>query len=310
MKNIIEFDRHIPDYKNLIEEYKKHLIYSNCTKSTVDTYIIATNKFIEFLEVPLNELDYIHIIHYKSELQDRLKQKAATINKKLQALKRFISYLYNNNYIKSDMSKNIPFIKIQKQSYAPEGLTYQEINLLLQFAGSNSKQVLKLRNYTMIQLLLGTGIRLDELVNLDYRDIIINDRSGHLLVRKGKGDKERAVLLSSKVRNSLNIYFDYRVKKYKLDQLNPDDPVIANQSNKRMTPRSVQKVIKSLADKAKITRIQVTPHTFRHTFANRYFQSTKDILSLQALLGHEDLNTTGWYAKPTQKQLLDSMDLL
>lgn len=140
--------------------------------------------------------------------------------------------------------------------------------------------------------------------------IEIHKRSGYLLVRKGKGCKERKVFINSKVRNALEAYFDFRVNKYNLDQLESCDPAIANQSNKRMTHRSAQKVIKSLADKAKITRIQVTPHIFRHTFANRFFQSSKDILSLQSLLGHADLNTTSTYARPTQEQILESMDNL
>ena len=310
MKNIIEFDHPTPNYKDLLNEYKNHLIYSNSAKSTINTYMQIINQFIGFLEVPLDKLDYIHVIHYKSEIHDKQKQKATTINKKLQALKNFISYLYNKSYIKTDISKNISFIKIQKSAVAPKSLTYQEINLLLQFAGSNSKKILKLRNYAMIQLFLGTGLRLAEMVDLDYSDVVINDRSGHIIIRKGKGLKERMVFINSKTRNALNLYFDYRIQKYGLEKLEASDPAISNQSNKRMTSRSIQKVIQNLAQKTKIDRIQVTPHAFRHTFANRYYSETKDILSLQALMGHHSLETTGDYALPSQEQILESMNNL
>jgi site-specific recombinase XerD len=204
---------------------------------------------LSFLKDDLKSLDIVHIYYYRSELQDKQKLKSVTINKKLQALKSFFTYLYKADYIEEDFSNKMPLLKIQKTRVAPKALEEHEINLLLQFAGSNSKKILKLRNYTMIQLLLGTGIRLDELVNLDYGDITINDRSGHLTIRKGKGLKERVVFLNSKVRNALSLYFDYRLEKYSLERLEIDDPAISNQSNKRMSSRSVQKVIQTLAQK-------------------------------------------------------------
>ena len=311
MKNIIEFDHPTAkDYSELIARYEKYSLYENSSPSTIKTYSQEVKQFLSFLKDDLKSLDIVHIYYYRSELQDKQKLKSVTINKKLQALKSFFTYLYKADYIEEDFSNKMPLLKIQKTRVAPKALEEHEINLLLQFAGSNSKKILKLRNYTMIQLLLGTGIRLDELVNLDYGDITINDRSGHLTIRKGKGLKERVVFLNSKVRNALSLYFDYRVEKYSLERLEIDDPAISNQSNKRMSSRSVQKVIQTLAQKARIDRIQVTPHTFRHTFANKYYSATKDILSLQALLGHESLDTTGDYALPTQADILESLDKL
>jgi len=309
MKNIIEFDHPTSkNYFDLIEDYKNDLYCLNLSKSTITTYTQSISQFLNFLEDDLSSLDIVHIHHYKSELHDKQKLKAVTINKKLQALKSFISYLYKVTFIKDDISKKISLLKVQKTRIAPKALNESEINLLLQFAGSNSKKILKLRNYTMIQLLLGTGIRLDELVNLDYGDIVINDRSGHITIRKGKGLKERIVFTNSKVRNALSLYFDYRTEKFELSKIDSADPAISNQSNKRMTSRSVQKVIQSLAQKAKIDRIKISPHTFRHTFANKYYSATKDILALQALMGHNSLDTTGTYALPSQEELLASLD--
>jgi integrase/recombinase XerC len=246
------------------------------------------------------------MIHYQSELQDKQKLASTTINKKLHAIKSFLAWLYDNDYIAKDISRKIKTIKIQNQRVSPKSLNDKEVNLILQFCGI-SKASVKLRNYAMIQLMLNTGIRVSELVNLNYEDVDINERSGSILIKQGKGSKDRKVLLNSKARNALTNYFNHRIEKLN-GCISNDSPSIASQSEKRMSVRGIQLIVQELSKKAKITRIRVSPHTFRHTFATRYHNETKDLVGLAALCGHSSLNTTAKYSLPSEDQLLLGLD--
>jgi integrase/recombinase XerC len=159
----------------------------------------------------------------------------------------------------------------------------------------------------MVQLMLNTGIRVSELVNLKYGNVVINERSGHITIKQGKGSKERKVLLNAKARSALSNYFNSREEKPG-SELKSNSPVIATQSGSIMSVRAVQVIIQDLANKAKITRIKVSPHTFRHTFATRYHDETRDLVGLAALCGHNSLNTTAKYSLPSEETLMSGLD--
>lgn len=305
MENIVNFDDAFAnDY--FVYKYKSFLESESKSPLTIKEYINCINNFLKFLEVNLDEIDQLHIIHYQSELQDEQKLASTTINKKMHAIKSFLAWLNDNNYITKDISRKIKTIKIQPYKVAPKSLTEKEINLILQFCDT-SKQSVKLRNYAMIQLLLNTGLRVSELVALNYSDVTINEESGNIIIKNGKGNKQRNVLLNAKARSALSRYFEFRVNKFNKD-ISPKSPAIASQSEKRMSIRGVQAVIQELATKAKITRIKVTPHVFRHTFATRYHNETKDLVGLASLCGHSSLNTTAKYSLPSEEVLLAGLD--
>lgn len=307
MNNVINFSKKPPigiDESYFISQYTDYLKSEDKSDLTIKIYISCVSQFLEFLEVGVCDIDYLHIIHYQSELQDKQKLATSTINKKLHAIKSFLAFLSENEYIKKDISRKIKTIKVQNQRTAPKALNNKEINLILQFCGT-SKPSVKLRNYAMIQLMLNTGIRVSELVNLKYSDVVINERSGYIVIKHGKGSKERKVLLNAKARSALSNYFDNRRAKSGLDV---NSPVIATQSCGTMSVRAVQAIIQDLADKAKITRIKVSPHTFRHTFATRYHDETRDLVGLAALCGHNSLNTTAKYSLPSEEVLLEGLD--
>jgi integrase/recombinase XerC len=309
MNNIIDFNKRKDGLlyaEYFISKYKVFLETEDKSPLTVKEYTNCATHFLAFLEVSIDDLDHLHMIHYQSELQDKQKLASTTINKKLHAVKSFLAWLCDNDYIAKDISRKIKTIKIQNQRVSPKSLNDKEVNLILQFCGT-SKASVKLRNYAMIQLMLNTGIRVSELVNLNYEDVDINERSGSILIKQGKGSKDRRVLLNSKARNALTNYFNFRIEKLN-GYISGDSSSIASQSEKRMSVRGIQLIVQELSKKAKITRIRVSPHTFRHTFATRYHNETKDLVGLAALCGHSSLNTTAKYSLPSEDQLLLGLD--
>ena len=302
------FDQTQSDIEDMVFAYKNHLVVSGYAQNTIRDYVATAKLFLDFLEVDIKKLDGLHFTHFKSELLDKQKLMSSSVNKKLIALKGFSEWLYKQKYINKQIGNFAKPVKKQKSAVAPKALTDKEVNLLLQFAGT-SKRNIKDRNYALVQLMLGTGLRVGEVAALDYGHLEINERSGSLYVYKGKGSKERRVFLSAKCRSALSQYFDYRNKS---EQWNPGspDPVFVSERKERISIRAIQHTIKSLADQAKITRMQVTPHSLRHTFATKYYNESRDIVGLSNLIGHNSLDTTAIYSLPSEEQMMMVLDKL
>jgi len=130
-------------------------------------------------------------------------------------------------------------------------------------------------------------------------DLEVHDRSGRVRVREGKGRKAREVPLNSNARRALRLNLADRPEPH------PEDPVfLSERGGKPLALRTVQATIAELGQRAHIRRLPVTPHLMRHTFALRYLKHNPgELFELATLLGHESLDTTALYARPTVEQL-------
>ncbi|MFN3367112.1 MAG: tyrosine-type recombinase/integrase, partial [Exiguobacterium mexicanum] len=143
------------------------------------------------------------------------------------------------------------------------------------------------RDFLMIQLLGLTGMRVSELVGLDWNDI---DRENGTIRVIGKGNKERVIPIASPLEPLLDGYRGQGA-----------GPLFCSEKGKRISVRTVQHALKGHIDRLKpylpfLTHKQVTPHKLRHTFASRLAMSGVDVLTIQQLLGHESVATTQVYA--------------
>jgi site-specific recombinase XerD len=298
-----------PSVEEILQSYKDYLVVEDYAATTVRDYISFSRQFLLFLQIDLSDLNILHIIQYKSELQDKQKLKAASVNKKLMVIKNLLGWMFDTNLIQVDISRKVKLLKRQGRGSAPKGLTAKEVDKLLQFAGM-SKELFRNRNYVILSIMLNAGLRVSEAANLKYGDIQLNERSGYILVRKGKGNKERVVPVSGKLKTRLNEYFDERMGEKKIP-IGIDEPVFMSERKGHLSVRTIQHMIQYFANRANITRINVTPHTLRHTFANNYYQSSgRDIVSLANLMGHDSLDTTAIYALPSEEQVLLNLDKL
>ena len=180
----------------------------------------------------------------------------------------------------------------------PEVLTDEEQEKFLnQF---NTRYPSPHRNKVMFQLMLNTGLRVSEVVNLRWKDI--NLTSGKLMVREGKGAKDRTLWAGEDDLKRLQEWKERQVGKAGF----APEYVFTTLEGNQLTTRQVQITVKKYANKAGIDK-HVTPHTLRHTFATDLYRETKNIRLVQKALGHADLSTTMIYTHIVDDELEEAL---
>lgn len=228
---------------------------------------------------------------------DTLKRK--TQNYYLIALRAFLKYLRKRN-IPSLNPERIELAKVPERSL--DLISPTELDRLMKAPDLSKTQ--GLRDKAILELLFSTGLRVSELCSLSTDDV---DLSRDEFSVRGKGDKVRVVFLSDTARNAIRAYL--KARKDMDDAMfvqygkNVKDVKTKNK-DLRLTPRSVQRIIKRYAVMAGITR-KVTPHVIRHSFATDLLSNGADLRSVQALLGHANIATTQVYTHVTDKHLRD-----
>ncbi len=224
--------------------------------------------------------------------------KKNTQNYYLIALRSFLKYMIRRG-IKTLPPERIELAKIGERSL--DLITSEELSRLLN--APDTSELKCLRDRAILELLFSTGLRVSELCSLP-RDISL--KSDEFSIR-GKGDKVRVVFLSSEAKTAIKNYLDKR--KDMDDALfvqtaNPNSKIAEKSKTLRLTPRSIERIVKYYAIKAGISK-KVTPHTIRHSFATDLLSNGADLRSVQALLGHSNITTTQIYTHVTDKQLRD-----
>lgn len=229
-------------------------------------------------------------------------QQANTLKKNTQnyhliALRSFLKYLMKRGF-PSLSPDRIDLAKIKERSL--DLISVDELNRLLNAPDTNEtgKKVLKaFRDKAILELFFSTGLRLSELCSLN-RDL---DLSKDEFSIRGKGEKVRVVFLSGSAKDA--------IREYLKNRKDLDEPLFIQYSRNgakgnRLTPRSIERIVKYYAIKAGISK-KVTPHVIRHSFATDLLSNGADIRSVQMMLGHANIATTQIYTHITDKQLRD-----
>jgi site-specific recombinase XerD len=250
-------------------------------------------------EARLETLSTIDLISYRQHLVTVERRKPATINRRLQALRRLCRWAKSRGILDPDPSVEVKTVRVSAPR-RPLGLNQSEVHALLRTAGESGHAK---RNYALIQSLLQTGLRISEVVSLCIADVTVRARTGAVRVRQGKGRKEREVPLNATARRALGAYLGTR------EGIKPDTPLFESGRGARLSVRSIQHTITHLARRAKITRIRVSPHTLRHTFAMHYLrQNPGKVVELANLLGHDSLDSTAIYTQPSREDLANDLE--
>ncbi len=218
---------------------------------------------------------------------NRRGQKKNTQNYHLIALRAFLKYLAWRN-IDSLAANRIELAKTGAREL--DLISVNELARLLEAPKGKTER--ELRDKAILELFFSTGLRVSELCNLD-RDSF--DLKQDEFTVRGKGDKVRLVFLSPTAREALK---NYLAKRQDLT----GEALFTNEKGGRLTPRSVERLIKHYAIKAGISK-KVTPHVIRHSFATDLLQNGADIRAVQVLLGHANIATTQIYTHVTDKHL-------
>lgn len=222
--------------------------------------------------------------------------KKNTQNYYLIALRSFLKYMVKRG-VKTLPPDRIELAKIGERSL--DLITPEELSLLIN--APDTKDLKGLRDRAILELLFSTGLRVSELCSLP-RDMSL--KTDEFSIR-GKGDKIRVVFISNDAKTAIKNYLD---KRKDIDDAlfvqvaNPNSEKSQKSKTLRLTPRSVERIVKYYAIKAGISK-KVTPHTIRHSFATDLLSNGADLRSVQALLGHSNITTTQIYTHVTDKQL-------
>jgi site-specific recombinase XerD len=208
----------------------------------------------------------------------------STVNTRLSGIRAFYDWYSPENNPAADIPN------VQEPLHRPKALKNGEFKRLLRavrFHGGT-------RDIAIVEFMLGTGVRVSELLNIKLKDLTINERSGSVVIREGKGGKLREIPLPLETRKALE---DYLAEEHphKRDQ---EAYLWQGQRGRLRDPSTISRLLDKYAYHAKIEG--VSPHILRHTYAKRYLEKNPDdIRGLAQLLGHADIKTTMRYTSST-----------
>lgn len=256
--------------------------------NTLKYYGYCINPLIGHLGVDfeIENLTIQHLKQYVFILQNK-NIASNTVKSYVKGLKVFLSWLYKEQYIQDDLSVKIPLPKAEKK--VVNVLTDSEIKRL--FSSFNIKTFLGIRNYCICALMLDSGLRKNEIVNLQITDLHIAE---NYAIVTGKGNKQRIVPLGLKSQKYLIKYLAMRPHSINCKQL------FLTQSFTPIRQGTIDKEFKKLK-KVFFTR-RIYPHLLRHTFATRYLENGGNIYALQQILGHTTLDMVKKYVHLTQSK--------
>lgn len=270
----------------------------NLSHKTVVAYISDLKDFGAFME--MRELENDIVLDYVQHLSQIRKLQDSTIKRKLIVLKMFFRYLREHGYIKCDYYQ-LHVFKFKKNRKLPKTLSIDEIEKLLYCANNQCSvattdcEIWKAsRNLALIDLLISTGIRIEEAANISLDDIIAPERT---ILINGKGRKQRLIYISSsKTWNNLQGWLKQR-KMYTVYT----DKLFVNRYGKQISIHGIEYIYITLK---KISGINCssTPHYLRHTFATNLLSNGADLRSVQEILGHSSVSTTEIYTEVTAKR--------
>lgn len=275
-----------------IEDFLKYLTAErNYSQNTVKAYQTDLYIFADFLKT--NKTDIIKctrndIRAFLAMLYNNGINKNSII-RKLAVIKSFYKFLIIDSTIKT--SPATALISPKKNKRIPVFLTLSEITKLIELPD------LSYRDKAIIELFYSTGVRIEELVSRNLKDIDL--LYGNLKVF-GKGAKERNIPVGDKCLFAIKNYIDERRAQGLDTSIN--SPLFLNKYGKRLTSRGARKILHSLFIEAGCKQ-KVSPHTLRHTFATHLLDNGCDIRSVQKMLGHENLSTTQIYTHVTLETL-------
>ena len=277
--------------RQLIEQFLDYYwLASGASQNTLSAYRSDLMLYAKWLDkIPLDSANDIHILEYFKSRQIS----ASTQARILTCFRIFYQYLSSQALIKINPTDKLHHPKqVQK---LPVFLSINEVEKLLDMP--NQKTIFGMRDRAMLELLYSCGLRVSELINLEYQQININDEYIRIL---GKGNKERLLPMGELAMEYLSQYEkDARPFLTKKGQTN--GYFLSNRGS-NMSRQNFFYIIKSYAQKAGISK-PLSPHSLRHAFATHLVQQGADLRSVQLMLGHSDIATTQIYTHIQNVQL-------
>ncbi|MCC3721890.1 tyrosine recombinase XerC, partial [Staphylococcus haemolyticus] len=265
----------------------------NFSAHTLKSYhddLVQFNHFLEQELINLRTFEYKDARNYLSYLYSQ-NLKRTTVSRKISTLRTFYEF-----WMTQDETIINPFVQLvhpKKENYLPQFFYEEEMEALFETVAKDTKK--GLRDRVILELLYATGIRVSELVNIQLKDIDMSLPGVKVL---GKGNKERFVPFGEFCRQSIEQY----LREFKPIQHTKHSFLLVNMNGAPITERGVRYVLNDVVKRtAGVTEIH--PHKLRHTFATHLLNQGADLRTVQSLLGHVNLSTTGRYTHVSNQQL-------
>ena len=274
---------------SLLNEYHFYLkMEKSLSENTIDGYERDLRKLESYLNdahIALEKATEEHLRDFIVEIAE------IGINERSQArlissIKSFYKFLIYKDKISVDPTELLESPKIGLR--LPEVLSLEEIDKII--ASIDNSKPDGHRNRAIIEVLYGSGLRVSELINLKISNIYFDE--GYMLI-EGKGNKQRLVPISDESEKQIKLWNTQR-NTMKIAKGNEDYLFVNLRQGSKITRMAVFNIVKSLAEFAGISR-NISPHTFRHSFATHLLENGANLRAIQQLLGHESITTTELY---------------
>ena len=278
------------DYE--VNEFKNYLkLERSLSNNSIDAYLLDIRKLTSFISENYStslSIENINVSIIESFIKYLFKSESSTYSQAriVSGLKSFFNYLLLEEKIDINPMELIDAPKLVRK--LPETLSIQEIEIIIDAVDLDSKE--GMRNKAILETLYSCGLRVSELVNLKVQNLFLD--IGFIKVL-GKGMKERLVPIGTKAAECISIY----MKEYRTN-LNISEGfegyLFINRRGKNLTRNMIFIIVKDLVKKAGLNK-NISPHTFRHSFATHLIEGGADLRAVQEMLGHESITTTEIY---------------
>ncbi|WP_097028060.1 tyrosine-type recombinase/integrase [Clostridium peptidivorans] len=278
----------------MLKEFENYLVQEGKSVNTIKSYLLHIgNYFIwykgSFGEQP-TKLFRQNVLEYKTYLQNVKKESGRTINSKLSALIKYNEYLQDKEIQDDIVLSKKDNIKIQTEFASPATVGKQEVETFRQSILKHEGN----RNYAVVTIMAYAGLRISECLNLKLNDI--NLTSKEIVVKEGKGNKQRLVYINSKIVEAVKEYLKER-KEVECDYL-----FVSNKGNK-IDRTVINKLFNKYSNK-------ITPHTLRHFYCSNALESGYSVHEVANQAGHSNIHTTLLYTNPTKEKMKSKAELL
>lgn len=286
------------NWQQAIGDYQNYLkIERGLSKNSIANYSLDLQKLVGFLEEFDIDEKPLHID--KDTVQKFVYEVAKNMNPRSQAriisgLKGFFNYLVFEDYREDNPMDLIETPKIGRK--LPDTLSVEDINDLISAIDLSKPE--GERNRAILETLYGCGLRVSELIHLKLSDLYFEE---DFIKVTGKGNKQRFVPISDINKKYINIYRK-EVRVHLPIQKDHEDFVFLNRRGKQLTRAMIFTIIKRLAEEIGLKK-NISPHTFRHSFATHLLENGADLRAIQQMLGHESITTTEVYMHVNRKHL-------
>lgn len=290
--------------ENYINEFIEKLRTEGKSENTIKSYTLNMQEYFKWFSDSFGNTEFkclyrANIQEYKNYLKnvkrigkDNHNLNGKSINAKLSALSKYNELMQPDNIV---ISKN-DFIKIQENTINPTDITKEDVEAfrqrVLQSEGTHA-----LRNYTIITVLMYTGLRISEALRLKKTDV--SAIAGEIRVTDGKGEKQRIVVMNSKVIDAINEYKRHYNKE-------DTELLFYNAKGKTLDRTAINKVFWDYRTKDK----PISPHTLRHFFCSSALEAGFTIAEVAMLAGHSNIHTTMRYTNPSMKKIKERAEFL